>query len=133
VVTDAVGNEYLNSIDSRITTILDDFRFGFLGGTRMTKDPLVSVISSISNSPGAVLQSGIANVQHTKISKDTLDIIRAAVAEFLASEAVRSRPLEDQQGLKDVVEVLTGEIDKPDPDVSKLQRWGKRLLDIAER
>jgi hypothetical protein len=131
--SDAVGNDYLNSMDRRITTVLDDFRFGFLGGTRLTKDPVVSVISSISNSPGAVLQSGIANVQQAATTAAAPDVIRAAVAEFLASDGVRNLPPESQQGIKDVAEVLTAELDKPNPDVSKLQRWGKRLLDIAER
>jgi len=51
----------------------------------------------------------------------------------LNSQGVRNLSPDDKQSITDVAEVLTAELDKPSPDPSKLQRWGKRLLDVAER
>jgi hypothetical protein len=130
---DYTGNTFLNSMDQRITATVDDFGFGILGGSKMTKDPLVSVVGSISNSPGAVLQSGFGSVQQVSVTVAKADAIRAAVSEFVASEDVRKLPPDDQQSIKDVAEVITGELDKPAPEVPKLQRWAKRLSDIAEK
>jgi hypothetical protein len=130
--TDEVGNRFLNSMDRRITAAVDDFRFGISGGTLLSKDPVVSVITSISNSPGAVAQSGMGNVQHALTSPGG-NAVRAAVAEFLNSQEVRNLSSDDLQSITDVADVLTGELDKPSPDPSKLRRWGKRLFELAER
>ena len=130
--TDEVGNRFLNSMDQRITATMDDFRFGISGGTRLSKDPVVSVITSISNSPGAVAQSGMGNVQHALTSAGG-NAVRAAVVGFLNSQEVRNLSPDERQSIADVADVLTGELDKPSPDPSKLQRWGKRLSELAER
>jgi hypothetical protein len=58
--TDALGNDFLQTVDKRITAIVDDLRYGIAGGARLSKDPLVSVISNITNSPGAVVQGASA-------------------------------------------------------------------------
>jgi len=129
--TDAVGNEYLNAMDQRITATIDDFRFEIVGGTKLTKDPIVSVVGSISNSPGAVLQSGIGNAQQATMGGG--DALRSALEELLDSKEVQALTTQDKQSVEDVVEVITVELDKPNPDPSKLRRWGKRLLDITER
>jgi hypothetical protein len=129
---DSIGNTFLNSMDQRIAATVDDFRFGVLGGAKMTKDPLVSVIGSISNSPGAVLQSGVGNVQQIS-APGGVAAARAALEEFLQSKEVQALGPEEKQTVEDVTEVITTELAKPTPDASKLKRWGKRLIEIAER
>src|SRR6266571_3588903 len=45
-----LGNDFLNATDKRIAGAVDDLRHCILGGHRLTKDPLVSVISTVTNS-----------------------------------------------------------------------------------
>jgi hypothetical protein len=132
VAADAIGRSFLEAMGGRIGAAIDDFRFGISGGRKLSKDPVVSVISSISNSPGATLQSGIGNVQRA-VTASGSNALRLAVSEFLNSQEVQNLSPDNKQSVTDVAEVLTAELDKPSPDPSKLQRWGKRLLDIAER
>jgi hypothetical protein len=127
-----VGNRFSAMVDGRVSATVDDYRHGLLGGVRLTKDPLVNLISSISNSPGAVLQSGIGNSQQA-ITSGGVDAIRTALDDFLKSNEVRGLPLDDKVGIEDMAEVITTELGKPTPDPTKLKRWGRRLLDIAER
>jgi hypothetical protein len=119
-------------MDQRITATVDDFRFGISGGIRLSKDPVVSVITSISNSPGAVAQTGTGNVQHA-LTIAGGNAIRTAVAEFLNSQEVRNLSPDDKHSITDVADMLTGELDKLSPDPSKLRRWGKRFSEVAER
>ena len=128
--TDAVGNAYLNEVDQRITAIVDDFHHGFLGGDRLTKDPLVSVVTSVTGSPGAVVQSGLGNVQKALTAAGTNDA-RAALAQFIQSREVQSLRPEDKQTIADIAEVVKVRLDKAGPDASKLARWGRRLLDVV--
>jgi hypothetical protein len=126
-----LGNDFLNATDKRMSAVVDDLRHGMLGGTKLTKDPLVSVISTISNSPGAIAQTGIGNVQ-TATAVQT-NRIRDELQKFTASPGIQRLEPEAKQSILDVADVLGGELAKPTPDASKLARWGKRLLDIAER
>jgi hypothetical protein len=127
-----VGNSFLNSMDRCIAAAVDDFRFGMSGGARLTKDPVVSVITSISNSPGAVAQGGLGNVQHALTSVGNSSA-RAAIEAFLASVQVRNLSPDDRQSVTDVAKDLSAELEKPSPDPSGLQRCGKRLLELAEK
>jgi hypothetical protein len=130
--TDSVGNTFLHSMDQRISATIDDFRFGILGGAKMTKDPLVNVIGSISNSPGAVLQAGIGNRQQID-NPGGIEAARIALAEFLRSREVQALDPAEKQTIEDVTEVISTELAKATPDKSKVGRWGKRLLEVAER
>jgi hypothetical protein len=127
-----VTDRFLASMDAITTASLDDLRHGIEGGSRLTKDPVVSVISNITNSPGAVVQSGIGNVQHGVTSADTNNI-RSGLTRFMNSTEVQVLPVEKKQSVADVAEVLASELDKPQPDAGKIARWGRRLIDVAER
>ncbi len=129
---EALRSDFHRAMDKRTTGTIDDFRHGIVGGTRLTKDPLVNVISTITNSPGAVLQSGTGNVQAALTSVESNDI-RSALTQFMASKEVQALTGENKQSLSDVAEVISDELDKQQPDASKLRRWGKRLIDVAER
>jgi hypothetical protein len=124
-----LGNDYLNATDKRITAVVDDLRHGIFGGTKLTKDPLVSVISTITDSPGAIAQTGIGNVQAATAVQTNR--IRDELQKFTASPDVQRLEPEAKQSILDVADVLVGELEKPTPDASKLARWGKRLLDLA--
>jgi hypothetical protein len=132
MTTDILGNDFLSSMDKRINAIVDDLRHGIARGARLTKDPLVNVISKITNSPGAVLQSGVGNVQHARATVTSGDV-RSALAQFLKSKEVQGLAPEDKQNVADVADVLGTELNKQEPDAGKIGRWGKRLIDVAER
>jgi hypothetical protein len=59
--------------------------------------------------------------------------IRAALTQFLNSNEVQGLDNDNKQSIADVAEVLGNELDKEQPDASKIARWGRRLVDIAER
>jgi hypothetical protein len=132
MMTDSLGNNFLSTMDNRIASTIDDLRHGIAGGARLTKDPLVNVISTITHSPGAVLQSGVGNVQRAVTSAAVNDI-RSALGQFMSSKEVQALTGEHKQSVEDLVEVIDGELAKPQPDASKISRWGKRLIEIAER
>lgn len=127
-----LGNEFLHETDGIIFGVVDDFKHGILGGVRMTKDPIVSVISSITNSPGAVMQSGIGNTQKILSAGDVASI-RNALSDFQMSKEVQNLSVDDKQSIDDVTEVISDELSKQAPNASKLARWGKRLIEIAEK
>jgi hypothetical protein len=130
--TKQVTGEFLAKMGTIISATLDDLNHGIAGGTRLTKDPLVSVISQITNSPGAVAQSGIGNVQHAVASGNTADI-KSALTQFMNSSEVQGLSAENKVSVTDVAEVIASELNKPQPEADKIARWGKRLIDIAER
>jgi hypothetical protein len=130
---ETVGNLYVSAVDDKFTGVMDDLRHGIVGGMRLAKDPFVSVVTSVTNSPGAVVQGGVANVQANVSASGGADALRAALNEFLASQDVQRLSQADKQTLTDVTEVLTLELSTTNPDRTKLARWGKRLLEIAEK
>jgi hypothetical protein len=131
-VGDALGNDFLISTDRAISAGLDDFSHGILEGVRLMKDPIVSVVSTVNNSPGAVVQTGLGNVQKVLSVNGRADV-RSALTSFLSSKEVQALAPDDRQGLEDLADVLTAELEKASPDTSKLARWGKRLLEVAEK
>jgi hypothetical protein len=130
--TDGLGNGFLHETDKRLAAIVEDFSHGMAGGTRLHKDALVNAITEINNSPGAVAQGGVGNVQQAQTSV-ARDDIRSALAQFLNSKEVQALPPDDKQSIADVADVLGSELDKQHPDASKVGRWGKRLVEMAER
>jgi hypothetical protein len=128
---DQLSNEFLHATDKRIAGAIDDLRHGISGGQRLTKDPLVRVISNISNSPGAILQSGMGNLQKALATQGGSEV-RNALQEFINSPEVQNLRTDDKQSIIDVVEVIRHELDQQTPpDASKIARWGKRLLELA--
>ena len=59
--------------------------------------------------------------------------IRSALTDFLKSPEIQALPTGERQSIADVADVMITELDKQEPDRGKLARWGRRLLDIAER
>jgi len=123
--------EFLQRTDEAIAGIVDDFRHGISEGVRMKQDPLVNIVTSVTDSPGAVVQGGIGNLQRN-ISAGASANIRKAIIGFVNSPEVQGLPPEIKQNVIDVADVLTEELEKPAPDASRIARWGRKLLAIAE-
>jgi hypothetical protein len=130
--TEAVSKSYLQQMDQRIAGIVDDFSHGFLRGNRLTKDPLVSVVTSVTNSPGAVVQSGLGNVQKVLSASGTNDA-RSALAQFLQSREVQALAPDDKKSVMNAAAAVDGELSKPTPDPSRIAKFGRSLLDIAKQ
>jgi hypothetical protein len=128
-VSDPLGNGFLRAMDDCIDETIDDYRHGLIGGKRMSQDPVVSVITSVTNSPGAIVQSGAGNAQNAS-SRVSVGDLRSGLAEFLSSSQVQALPPDVKQSVIDVVEVLDVEARQSQPDHSKIARWGKRLLEL---
>lgn len=64
----AQANKTRELLDLRKVQLMDDFTHGMMGKQRLKKDPLVSVINTQTNSPGAIQQVGIGD----KFSKPPL-------------------------------------------------------------
>lgn len=115
------------------TSYIDDFAHGMLEGRKMASDPVLTVTNSILNSPGAVQQGGTGNVQNAIVSMESVSGIQSALAEFLNSREVAGLSDENRQSLFDLSELMTNEIAKPEPDPSRMVRFGRYLLSAADR
>lgn len=127
-----LGNEFLETSQKEIDAIIDDFEHGFLSGEKLASDPVISIVSQITNSPGAVQQSGIGNVQ-TGIDSSAAADLRAELESFLRSQELQRLDAVERAAAKDLAETLRDELCKPSPDPGKVARWGKRLLAFAEK
>jgi len=132
MVTDPLGNGFLGAMDNCIEETIDDYRHGLIGGRRMSQDQVVSVITSVTNSPGAIVQSGAGNAQSATTGVSVEDL-RVALAEFLSSPQLQLLAPDAKQSIVDVVEVLDTEAKQPRPDQSKIKRWGARLMELSTK
>ncbi|MBR1288663.1 hypothetical protein [Bradyrhizobium ottawaense] len=118
----------LEDIRARLT---DDFRFGMKGSERLKKDPVVSIVSNQTNSPGAVQQIGVGDFSQKAFVQNHQPLIDA-INKALASPEYQSLRPDQKDALKDVADTLLEEAKKEKPDPGKLKRWGHRLADLGK-
>jgi hypothetical protein len=58
--------------------------------------------------------------------------VHQAVNDLLSSEEFKHLESEQQIALRDTADVLRAEISNPNPDLSKAQRWARRLWTLAK-
>jgi len=112
-------------------TFVDEFRHGMLGDSPLAKDPIVRVFSNVSNSPGAVVQTGGVGNLHQTVSQHIAQF-NAAMEGLTSSPEFTGLDPADQQAVKDVADIIREELTKPTPDQSKVRRWGERLVGLAK-
>lgn len=118
-------------IDKR-KRLTDDFQHGMRGSKRLKKDPLVNVINTQTNSPGAIQQVGIGdNFSQNAFTKNHQELINA-IDRALASPEFASLSTAQQEAFADTAIVVKEEAAKAEPDVGKLKRWGVRLEGLAQ-
>jgi len=118
-------------LDSRKTRLIDDFKFGMLGSDRMKKDPVVSIISNQSNSPGAIQQVGVGTFSQSAFAQQH-QLLVAAIEAALSSDEFRNLKDSDRQGFRDVAEIVKDEASKANPNGEKLKRWSDRLIGLGK-
>ena len=115
------------ALEERRDRVLDDFVHGMMKDIRLKKDPVVSVINSQTNSPGAVQQLGIGNFSQTAFVQNHQPLIAAIDAALVSAEFERLEP-DQKQGFRDIADVVKEEAAKPQPDPGKLRRWSDHLI-----
>ena len=127
-----VNTTFLSQLRSRKEQLLDDFSHGMQGSERLKKDPLVSVINSQTNSPGAIQQVGIGdNFSQTAFTKTHNELV-TAIDRALASPEFTQLNQDQKEAFSDTAAIVKEEAVKPQPDVGKLKRWGTRLVDLSK-
>jgi hypothetical protein len=112
--------------------LTDDFEHGMRGNERLKKDPVVSVINNQTNSPGAIQQVGIGdNFSQAAFAQNHQELLNA-IDRALASPEFAQLPPEQKEAFSDTASVVKEEASKPQPDVGKLKRWGRRLVDLGK-
>lgn len=119
----------LEDLRQRLT---DDFKHGMRGNERLRKDPLVNVINNQTNSPGGVQQVGIGDNFSQSIFNQTHNELAAAIDRALNSQEFTQLQPEQKEAYSDTALVVKEEASKAEPDVGKLQRWGRRFVDLGK-
>ncbi|MET3967038.1 MULTISPECIES: hypothetical protein [Bradyrhizobium] len=109
---------------------LDDFSHGMQGSERLKKDPVVNAVINQSNSPGAVAQVGAGTFSQSAFVQQQHQLIEAIDQAINSPEFAALNP-DQQQGFRDIADVLKAEASTAKPDTGKLQRWGKTLVTFA--
>ena len=109
---------------------LDDFSHGMRGSERLKKDPIVNAVINQSNSPGAVAQVGAGTFSQSAFTQQQQQLILAIEQALNSPEFAALNP-EQQQGFRDIADVVKAEASSANPDTGKLQRWGKTLVTFA--
>jgi len=134
-ITGGIGaiqaNKAREKLNERKIQLIDDFRHGMMGSGRLKKDPLVNVINTQTNSPGATQQVGIGDNFSQSVFNQTHNELVAAIDRALSSSELAQLRPEQKEAFSDTALVLKDEAVKAQPDVGKLKRWGTRLVSLG--
>ena len=112
--------------------LADDYRHGMQGSERLKKDSMVSVINNQTNSPGAIQQVGIGdNFSQQAFAQTHQELVNAIDRALASGEFVQLSP-DGKEAYSDTAAVVKEEASKAQPDVGKLKRWGRRLVDLGK-
>lgn len=130
----AVTATHLDKVRTKLDRLreqaLDDFSHGMQGSERLKKDPVVNAVINQYNSPGAVAQVGAGTFSQSAFIQQQQQLIEV-IDQALNSPELSALTPEQQQGFKDVADVVKTEASLAKPDTGKLQRWGKTLVTFA--
>jgi hypothetical protein len=101
-----------------------------LEGKALAKDPAVSIVSHITNSPGAVQQAGIRNTQNV-VTIENAEALREALNALLASPDYQGLAPEQKDRLGDVAISMQDELAKASPRADRLKSLGLELINLA--
>jgi hypothetical protein len=130
----AVTASHLDKVRTKLDRFreqaLDDFSHGMQGSERLKKDPIVNAVINQSNSPGAAAQVGAGTFSQSAFTQQQQQLI-LAIEQALNSPEFAALNSEQQQGFRDIADVVKAEASSANPDTGKLQRWGKTLVTFA--
>lgn len=121
-----------HALDDLWRHLTDDYQHGMQGSERLKKDPLVSVINNQTNSPGAIQQVGIGdNFSQQAFKQNNQELVNAIDRALASAEFAQLAP-DHKEAYSDTALVVKEEAAKAQPDVGKLKRWGRRLVDLGK-
>jgi hypothetical protein len=127
-----IVNRMLTAMQEKRDLLLDNFKHGMMGDHRLKKDPLVNVINTQTNSPGAIQQMGIGdNFSQTAFNKNHHELV-SAIDRALVSLEFSQLGQGQKDAFSDTAVIVKEEAAKAQPDVGKLKRWGMRLVDVSK-
>jgi len=109
---------------------VDDFQHGMAGDVPLKRDPLVSVISNITNSPNAIAQTAVGDHNQQSVQQQ-VSAIWQAIDDMLASDEFKRLDGDRRDAVQDTADAMRDEIAKPSADMSKVRRWANRLLELV--
>jgi hypothetical protein len=125
----AVLHGFLEDLRSGLT---DDYQHGMQGNQRLKKDPVVNVINNQTNSPGGIQQVGIGdNFSQQAFAQNRQELVNA-IERALASDEFAQLSPDRKEAFSDTALVVKEEAAEAQPDVGKLKRWGRRLVDLGK-
>lgn len=129
-----VTTDHLEKVTAKLGRIkeglLDDFAHGMHGSERLKKDPIVNAVINQTNSPGAVAQVGAGSFSQSAFAQQQHQLIEV-IDQALKSPEFEALEPDQQQGFRDIAEVVKAEASSATPDAGKLQRWSKTLINFA--
>jgi hypothetical protein len=116
------------SLSTKLTKLteqaIEDFKHGFEGGRRMKKDDSAGINVSVIGSPGAQVGAGQQiNQTMNQQSRFLVD----AVSNVLASQAFKNLGDDKREIVSGYADFVKGELDKPNPDASKVKSWIEKM------
>jgi hypothetical protein len=129
-----VTTNHLEAVKTKLDRIkdglLDDFANGMHGSERLKKDPVVNAVINQTNSPGAVAQVGAGSFSQTAFTQHHNQLIET-IDQVMRSPEFTTLTVDQQQGFRDIADVVKTEARASQPDTGKLQRWGRALVSFA--
>ena len=127
-----IVNRMRVEMEAKRDNLLADFKNGMMGSERLKKDPLLNVINTQTNSPGAIQQVGIGdNFSQSAFTQNHHELVNA-IDRALASNEFTRLNQDQKDAFSDTAVVVKEEASKLTPDVGKLKRWGTRLVDLSK-
>ncbi len=110
--------------------VVDDFRHGVVGEESLKQDPMVSIVTNITGSTGTIVQNAVGQSNQQSAQQQSL---LAALEKLVSSEEFNKLDEQNRFAVQDMADVLREEIKKPNVNTSKIARWGRRLIQLAEQ
>jgi hypothetical protein len=129
-VADAMLQDGTSYLRYKQKQFLEDYRYGMVGSDKLKKDPVVSIVSNQTNSPGAVQQVGVGDFSQKALVQNYQPLVDAINKALASPEFAKLEPRQ-RDGFEDVADTLLDEARKKTPHPGKLKRWGTRLGELA--
>ncbi|MCK1418906.1 hypothetical protein IVB55_39465 [Bradyrhizobium sp. CW4] len=137
VSDEPVKMKIARELDVRLAEVsaaaIDDFKHGMtMGGFRLKKEPTLSIVNNMVNSPGAVQKAGIGDgFSQTAFTDQSNNLLRA-IDHLLTSAEFQKLDQEKQDEIADVTHSLKQEAASDNPDPGRLKRWGLKLSGLTK-
>jgi hypothetical protein len=125
-----IVDRMLSAMNEKRDRLLEDFKHGMMGSQKLRKDPVVSIVAKQTGSPGSIQQVGVGKFSQSAFIQNHQPLIDE-INKVLASDEFTALKPAEQEGVRDIADIVKAEAEKPEPDVGKLKRWGGRLVDLT--